>query len=150
MIGACPLRAHVDPRLLRFSAGATAGVLGIVLLVVDGARPWGLGLLGSQVAVFAFTAFVNFRWSVWAQIFARAIWPRIGAPLRLVDARPPRFAQFMGFMLTALALTSFLVGADLAGYGLTAVAFGAAVLDASTGVCAGCRVYLLFRRRQRG
>ena len=69
--GACPLRAHVDPRLLRFSAGATASVLAVVLLIVDIARPLGLGLLASQVAVFAFTAFVSFQWSLWAQIFAR-------------------------------------------------------------------------------
>jgi hypothetical protein len=89
-IGACPLRARADPRLLRFSAGATASVLAVVLLIVDVARPLGLGLLASQVAVFAFTAFVSFQWSLWAQIFARVIWPRIGAPAELEDARPPR------------------------------------------------------------
>ena len=87
-LGACPLRAHVDPRLTRFSAGATAGVLAVVLLIVDVARPLGLGLLASQVAVFAFTAFVSFQWSLWAQIYARFIWPRIGAPTKLEDARP--------------------------------------------------------------
>ena len=100
-IGACPLRAHVDPRLLRFSAGATASVLAVVLLIVDVARPLGLGLLASQVAVFAFTAFVSFQWSLWAQIFARFIWPRIEPPSTLEDARPARFAQFFGFVSTA-------------------------------------------------
>jgi hypothetical protein len=131
---------------LRFSAGATAGVLAVVLLVVDIARPLGLGLLASQVAVFAFTGFVSFQWSVWAQIFARVIWPRIGAPAELEDARPPRFAQLIGFALTALALTTFVLGVDVAGYGLTALAFGAAALDASTGLCVGCKAYLLIRR----
>ena len=63
---ACPLRAQVDPRLLRFSAGATASVLAVVLLIVDVARPLGLGLLASQATVFAFTAFVSFQWSLWA------------------------------------------------------------------------------------
>ena len=142
---ACPLRGQVDPRLLRFSAGATAGVLAVVLLIVEVARPLALGLLGSQVAVFAFTAFVSFQWSLWAQIYARAIWPRIGAPAELEDARPPRFAQFVGFVLTALALTSFALGVDVAGYGLTALAFGAAVLNASTGLCLGCKAYLMIR-----
>ena len=142
---ACPLRGQVDPRLLRFSAGATAGVLAVVLLIVEVARPLGLGLLGSQVAVFAFTAFVSFQWSLWAQVYARAVWPRIGAPAELVDARPPRFAQFVGFVLTALALTSFALGVDVAGYGLTALAFSAAVIDASTGLCLGCKAYLLIR-----
>lgn len=142
---ACPLRAKVDPRLLRFSAGASASVLAVVLLVVDGARPLALGLLASQVAVFAFTAFISFQWSVWAQIYARFIWPRIEAPTELEDARPPRCAQLLGFVLTASALTSFIVGVDVAGYSLTALALGAAALNASTGLCLGCKAYLLIR-----
>ena len=147
-ITACPLRAQVDPRLLRFSAGATASVLAVVLIIVDVARPLGLGLLASQTAVFAFTAFVSFQWSVWAQIFARLIWPRIGAPSELEDARPPRFAQFLGFVLTALALAFFAVDVDVAGYSLTALTFGVAALNASTGLCLGCKAYLLIRRLQ--
>lgn len=143
--GACPLRSHVDPRLLRFSAGATAAVLGVVLLVADVARPLALGLLGSQVAVFAFTALVSFQWSVWAQCFARYIWPRLGAPAPLEDARPPRFAQFVGFVLTVSALVGFIAGLDVAGYSLTALAFGLAALNASTGLCLGCLAYRLVR-----
>jgi hypothetical protein len=142
----CPLRGRVDPRLVRFSAGATACTLAVVLLIMDGVRPLGLGLLASQVAVFAFTAFVSFQWSVWAQIFARFIWPRIEPPTALEDARPPRFAQFVGFVLTALALVFFVVGLDVAGYGLTALAFGASALNASTGLCLGCKAYMLIRR----
>lgn len=144
-ISACPLRGRVDPRLTRFSAGATAGVLGVVLLISEVARPLALGLLASQVAVFAFTAFVSFQWSLWAQLYARVIWPHMGAPAELLDARPHRFAQFLGFLLTALALVVFLAGVDVAGYGLTALAFGVTALDASTGLCLGCRAYLLMR-----
>jgi len=147
-LGACPLRGHVDPRLTRFSAGATAVVLAVVLLIVDDARPLGLGLLASQVAVFAFTALISFQWSLWAQIYARSIWPRIGAPNELEDARPHRFAQFLGFVFTALALTFFAVDVDAAGYGLTALAFGLAALNASAGLCLGCKAYLLIRRLQ--
>ena len=142
---ACPLRARVDPRLLRFSAGATAGVLAVVLLLIGVARPVALGLLASQVAVFAFTAFVSFQWSVWAQIFARVIWPRIDAPTELEDARPHRFGQLVGFLLTALALIGFVIGADAAGFGLTALAFAVAALNAATGICLGCKAYLLIR-----
>ena len=147
-IGACPLRAHVDPRLTRFSAGATAAVLGVVLLTVDIARPLSLGLLASQVAVFAFTAFVSFQWSVWAQIYARFVWPRLDAPAKLEDARPPRFAQFLGLLLTALALAFFAAGVDVAGYSLTALAFGLAALNATTGLCLGCKAFSLVRRLQ--
>ncbi len=146
--GACPLRSHVDPRLVRFSAGATASMLGIVVLVAGVARPLALGLLGSQIVVFALTAFVSFQWSVWAQVFARVVWPRLGAPGGLEDARPPRFAQFVGFVLTALALLSFILGFDAAGYGLTALALGVAALNALTGLCLGCKAYLMIRRPQ--
>ena len=147
-LGTCPLRSHVDPRLTRFSAGATAAVLAVVLLIVDDARPLGLGLLASQVAVFSFTAFVSFQWSVWAQIYARFIWPRLGAPTRLEDARPARFAQFFGFVITALALAFFAAGVDVAGYTLTAIAFGVAALNASTGLCLGCKAYTTIRGLQ--
>ncbi len=145
----CPLRGSVDPRLVRFSAGATALTLAVVLLIVDVARPLALGLLASQVAVFAFTAFVSFQWSVWAQIFARFIWPRIEAPTALEDARPPRFAQFLGFVFTALGFTFFAVDIDGPGYGLTGLAFGASTLNAATGWCLGCKAYLLSVDRSR-
>jgi len=148
-ITSCPLRAHVDPRALRFSAAATAGVLAIALLIVGVARPLALGLLASQVAVFGFTAFVSVHWSVWAQLFARVIWPRIKAAPELEDALPARFAQLIGFVLTALGLLAFLIGVDAIGYGLTAVAVAGAVIRATTGVCLGCKVYVLARRLQR-
>lgn len=145
----CPLRDQVDPRALRFSAAATAGVLIVVLLTVGPARPLALGLLASQVAVFGFTAFVSVHWSVWAQIFARFIWPRIRAATELEDAHPARFAQFIGFVLTALALLGFVNGVDGIGFGLTAVAVAGVVINATTGVCLGCKIYLLARRLQR-
>jgi hypothetical protein len=147
-ITSCPLRDQVDPRALRFSAAATAGVLAIVLLTVGVARPLALGLLASQVAVYGFTAFVSVHWSVWAQVFARFIWPRLSPATELEDAHPVRFAQFIGFVLTASALLGFVVGVDVIGYGLTAVALVGAAINATTGVCLGCKVYLLARRLQ--
>jgi len=98
--------------------------------------------------VFGFTAFVSVHWSVWAQIFARVIWPRIRPATDLEDAQPARFAQFIGFVLTAVALLGFVVGVDVMGYGLTAVALTGAVIRAITGVCLGCTIYLLARRLQ--
>lgn len=145
-VTACPLRGRVDPRLLRFSAGATAAVLAIALALGEVARPLSLGLLGTQVAVFGFTAFVSFQWSLWAQLYARLIWPRIGPPAGLEDARPPRFAQFIGFVLTAAALVLFIAGADVAGCSLTGVAIAMTALNAVTGICLGCSVYLAVRR----
>ncbi|WP_347754437.1 DUF4395 domain-containing protein [Agrococcus sp. ProA11] len=119
-----------------------------MLLLVEVARPLALFLLASQIAVFAFTAFVSFQWSVWAQLFARVVWPRLAAPAALVDARPARFAQLVGFVISAPAVIAFAVDLDVAGYGLTALAVGMAAVTAVTGVCLGCRLYTLTRRRQ--
>ena len=145
-ITSCPLRGWVDPRALRFSAAATATVLAVALLTVGPVRPLALGLLASQVVVYGLTAFVSVHWSVWAQLFARVIWPRIGAATELTDARPARFAQFVGFLLTTLALAALVVGYDGIGYGLTAVALLGAVGHATTGVCLTCKLYARARR----
>lgn len=142
-ITSCPLRHRVDPRALRFSAAATAGVLVIALLTVGVARPLAIGLLATQVAVFGLTAFVSVHWSVWAQIFARVVWPRIRPAAALEDARPVRFAQLIGFVLTATALVAFIIDADVIGYGLTVVAVVGSIIRATTGVCLGCKIYLL-------
>ena len=37
-------------------------------------------------------------------------------------------------------------GVDVAGYCLTGLAFGLAAFNASTGLCLGCKAYLLIRR----
>lgn len=145
-IRACPLRGQVDPRLLRFSAGATATVLSAALLLMEVARPLALGLLGTQVAVFGFTAFVSFQWSVWARLYARFIWPRIDEPVALEDARPARFAQFLGFLLTAPALVLLAVDLDVVGYALTGLALGLAAINAVTGLCLGCWAHRLVVR----
>lgn len=147
-ITSCPLRGQVDPRALRFAAAATAGILAIVLLTAEVVRPLALGLLASQAAMFAFTAFVSMHWSVWAQLFARVVWPRLGAAPRLEDARPARFAQFIGLVLTGVALLAFVIGVDVVGYSLTAVAVAGSALRAATGWCVGCTIYVLIRRRQ--
>jgi hypothetical protein len=142
---ACPLRGQIDLRLVRSSAGAAAVTLATVLLIVDVLRPLALGLLASQVAVFAFTAFVSFYWSLWAQIFARVIWPRIAPPTASMDARPPGFAHGIGFAITALALVGFIAGNDAAGYALTVLALAVSALNAVTGLCLGCKAYALIR-----
>lgn len=92
---------------------------------------------------------MSVHWSVWAQLFARVIWPRISAATELVDARPARFSQLIGFVLTAAALLGFVIGVDAIGYALTAVAIVGAVINATTGVCLGCRIYVLARRLRR-
>jgi len=44
-------------------------------------------------------------------------WPRLTARDELEGAWPLRFAQFIGFVVTDVALTGFVLGGDVAGHG---------------------------------
>lgn len=134
---------HVDPRGLRFSAGITSVVLALILITPSAiATP----LLVAQVLVFASAALIGLPYSPYSQLFARAVRPHIGAPEEIEDARPPRFAQVVGLAFAAGGLVAVLAGASTLGFVLVAFALVAALLNATTGLCLGCEMYLTLRR----
>lgn len=133
----------VDPRGLRFAAALTTVVLAVVLVSGSPVREI---VLAAQVAVFALGAFVSLGATPWAWLFRTVVRPRLAPPAVLEDAGPPRFAQIVGFSFTAVALAGFLAGLPLLGLIATAAAFVAALLNAATGFCLGCEMYLLTRR----
>lgn len=135
---------QVDPRGLRFVAGITAFVLAVVLLVPS--EPVRTVLLAAQVAVFAVAALIGLQKSPYAVLFATAVRPRIGPATELEDARPPRFAQFVGLAFTAVALVALVAGATTVALVATAFALVAALLNAAVGLCLGCEMYLALRR----
>jgi len=134
---------QVDPRGLRVAATITSVVVALVLVLPSPAREI---LLVLQVAVFAVAAFVGLDRSPYSIFFKKVVRPRIGAPAELEDSRPPRFAQLVGFVFTAVALLGFLAGAATVGLVATALALVAALLNASIGLCLGCELYLVLRR----
>ena len=134
---------QVDPRGLRVVAAITSVVVALVLVLPSPAREI---LLAVQVAVFAIAAFVGLKQSPYSIFFAKVVRPQIGAPAELEDSRPPRFAQLVGFVFTAVALVAFLAGATTVGLIATAFALVAALLNASIGLCLGCELYLVLRR----
>ena len=135
--------AQVDPRGLRVSAAITAAVLALVLVLP---RSVGEVLLAVQVVIFAASSVIGLHASPYAQLFARAVRPRLGAPAETEDARPPRFAQVVGLAFSGAGLIALLLGATVAGYVLVGFAFAAALLNASVGLCLGCEMYLALRR----
>src|SRR4051794_8244124 len=134
---------QVDPRGLRVAASITTVVVALVLVLPSPAREI---LLALQVGVFALAAFAGLKRSPYSIFFAKVIRPRIGAPAELEDSRPPRFAQLVGFVFTAVALIAFLAGATTVGLVATGFALVAALLNASIGLCLGCELYLVLRR----
>ena len=134
---------QVDPRGLRVVAGITAVVLALVLVTPG---PVSVVLLALQVAVFAVSALVSLQASPYAVLFAKVVRPRIGPPAELEDARPPRFAQVVGLAFAVLALIGIALGAPALFFTAVAFAFVAALLNASTGLCLGCELYLARNR----
>jgi hypothetical protein len=130
---------QLDPRGPRFAAAVTAVVL-IVVLVTG----WGWLAL-AQTAVFAITA-ADPRRGPYAYLYRALVQPRLGPTTEREDAAPVRFAQFVGFVLLAVATIGYLSGLTALGVPFAALGLLAAFLNAAFGLCVGCEVYLAARR----
>ncbi len=136
-------RLLIDVRGPRFSAGITLTVLGIALI-------FQLELLVAlQTLVFAVSAFLGLRWSPYGNLF-RLLKRRLnlGPPPEVEAEAPPRFAQFCGFLFAGGALAAFALQAELFGWILVGIVVALASLQAFTGICIGCELYLIGRRLQ--
>lgn len=130
----------IDPRGPRVTAGITAVVLAVAVLT---GNRW---VLAAQVVVFAVGALLGVTASPYGLVFRRLVRPRLGPPQELEDPRPPRFAQTVGLVVTAVGLVLALVGVPWAVEVSAGLALVAAVLNAVFGLCLGCELYLLLRR----
>jgi hypothetical protein len=171
---AAPSRG-IDPRGPRFAAAITSVLLLVVVFlgltglstsrvsdidpgfVVDG--PWLITfaslaqraldpafLLLLVVALLFLWGVVSPRTAPWGVLYRKVVAPRLSPPTELEDPRPPRFAQGVGLLVSAIGLVLHLLGVP---WGLTiaaAAAFVAAFLNAVFGLCLGCQLYLLLQR----
>jgi hypothetical protein len=132
----------VDVRGPRFAAAVTAVVLAVALVLGSGV------LVAAQAVVFAVGAFAGLRYAPYGVLFRLLVAPRLG----LVRERepepeaPPRFAQAVGLLFAVVGATGYLVGAPAVGAVATGFALVAALLNAATGFCLGCEMYLIARR----
>ena len=138
------MRTLIDPRGPRFAATVTSLVLAAVLLTVPG--PFATGLLALQTAIFAAGAIAGVQYTPYAWLFRTQLRPRLGAPGELEDAAPPRFAQAVGLGFALVGLAGLLTGVTTLGLVAVGFALAAALLNAATGFCLGCEVYLLLHR----
>ncbi len=127
----------IDPRGQRFGAGVSAVVLGGAVI---GGAPWLAAVLGLDLAI---SAAFGTRYFVPGRP-----WPPIRRALRLRPAQPehdypPRFAQALGATCIAAGTLSFLAGATVVGWLLVLAVASLQALLAITGVCIGCRLYVL-------
>ncbi len=131
---------YVDPRGPRFGAWVTTIVLGVGLLTESAA------VLGVQTLVFLAGAVFGLRYAPYGRLFrvVKRVF-RLGPPAELEAEEPPRFAQAVGAAFGVLGTIGYLV-VPLLGTVATAMALGAAFLNAAFGFCLGCEMYLLGRR----
>ncbi len=135
---------RIDPRGPRVAATITTVVLAVVLLTAPG--PLAVALLAAQTAVFAVGAFAGVQHTPYALLFRAVLRPRLGPPAELEDAAPPRFAQGVGLGFAVVGLLGLVAGATTLGLVAVGFALAAALLNAATGFCLGCEVYLLLTR----
>ena len=135
--------AGIDPRGPQFTATITAVVLVAILLT---SYPIALTLTVIQVGLFAVGAVAGVQKTPQAFLFRYLVRPRLRPPAELEDPAPPRFAQAVGLVFTAVALVAFAVGATPVAQVAIGLALVAAVLNAVFRFCLGCELYLLIRR----
>jgi hypothetical protein len=138
-LNAVPTSA-VDVRGPRFAAWVTSAVLAVALLTANG---W---IVAAQAVVFAVGAFAGLRYAPYGVVFRRLVAPRLGPVREREPEAPPRFAQLVGLVFAAVGAAGYLLGAPVVGAVATGLALVAALLNAATGFCLGCELYLTIRR----
>jgi hypothetical protein len=131
---------QVDVRAPRFAAAVTSVVLAVALLTGSG---W---LVAAQAVVFAIGALVGLRFSPYGLLFRTLVAPRLGPVREREPEAPPRFAQLVGLLFAVVGAAGYLLGAPVVGAVATGFALVAALLNATTGFCLGCELYLTARR----
>jgi hypothetical protein len=131
---------EVDVRGPRFAAGVTAVVLAVALLLGSGV------LVAAQALVFAVGASAGLRYAPYGVLFRLLVAPRLGPVREREPEAPPRFAQVVGLLFAVVGAAGYLLGAPALGAVATGLALVAALLNAVTGFCLGCELYLIARR----
>ncbi|AKP56960.1 integral membrane protein [Mycobacteroides abscessus subsp. abscessus] len=144
-----PAISQVDVRGPRFSAWVTTTVL-IITLAVSAVSPTAAAvILGLQAVVFAIGALLGPHRAPYGTIFRTLIQPRLSPVTEREPVPPLQFAQLLGFTFAAVGTVGFATGVTLLGVIATALALGAAFLNAAFGICLGCQIYPLITRLRR-
>jgi hypothetical protein len=131
---------EIDVRGPRFAAWVTAVVLAVALILDSGT------LVAVQAVVFAVGAFAGLRYAPYGVLFRILVAPRLGPAREREPEAPPRFAQLVGLVFAVVGAVGYLLGAPVLGAVATGFALIAALLNAATGFCLGCELYLIARR----
>jgi hypothetical protein len=143
-----PVPNGVDPRGPRFGAAISSVLLLItVFLALDPATlPAAFWLLVVITALFAYGAAWGSAKHPYAFVFRKLIRPKLAAPKELEDPRPLRFAQLVGFLVSATGVVLYAVGFGEGLVFAAGAAFIAAFLNAAFALCLGCLMFVGLQR----
>jgi hypothetical protein len=119
---------------------AVVGTLSLLAFVLD--LKWVPAVLALQLLI---GLTLGRRWCLPCLLWFEVLQPRFGEG-RIEDARPPRFANMVGFVFLSAATLLFVAGATTAGWVLTLIVAALALLAATSGICVGCEMYLWLAR----
>jgi hypothetical protein len=131
----------IDPRSPRFGALITMVVFAVVLIT---GSVW---LLAAQAVVFAVATVFGMRHAPYGMLYRWLVRPRLGPPKELEPAGPPRFAQGTGLFISVIGVIGYATGVTPLGMAAASAGLLAAFLNGVLGLCLGCEMYLLIRRR---
>ena len=137
-------RRPIDARGPRFGAVITTAVLALTLLTIPSTLS--LVLLSVQAVAFALGSLVGVHAQPYGVLFRTVVRPRLGAPTKLEDPAPPRFAQTVGLGFALVGLVGLITGATAVAYVAVGFALAAAFLNAAFDFCLGCEMYLIGKR----
>lgn len=129
----------IDARAPRFNQ-ATIGSLALLAYLID----WWplLGILAAQL--FVGLVFGR-RYCLPCVVYFELVQPRFGEG-RVEDARLPRFANMVGFVVLGAGSLAYAMGLEALGWSLGLLVAALALLAATTGFCVGCELYRLGAR----
>jgi hypothetical protein len=133
------------PEVVDERAARTVATGVVLLTVLALATRWPV-VVAVLVIGFAARVLSGPRFSPLGLLATRVVVPRLSGAPRPVAGTPKRFAQAIGLTFSSVALVLLLLGAHTAAVVVLAMLLLAAGLEASIGLCLGCKIFALLAR----